>query len=255
MELQGQRVLVTGSTAGIGQEAAKLFARHGATVIVTGRDPDRGAHTVAAIQAEGGSAEFVAADLGYIDSVRQLAAHAGAVDVLVNNAGTHTAGATLEQDVETFDETFNVDVRAPFFLAAAVLPAMIERGQGGIINVSSMAGFQPVPYAALYSATKSFLTTFSMALREELRKSGVKVVTVCPGRLRADTEDAEAQKNRQKVPGGEQRHEVVVDETLKKLDAGGGLVIPGRINRLTVRGQRLMSLNAVPKIVARLSKS
>src|SRR6266403_4940285 len=112
MELQGQRVLVTGSTAGIGQEAAKLFARHGATVIVTGRDPDRGAHTVAAIQAEGGSAEFVAADLGYIDSVRELAAHAGAVDVLVNNAGTHTAVATLEQDVETFGETINVDVRA-----------------------------------------------------------------------------------------------------------------------------------------------
>ncbi len=92
-------------------------------------------------------------------------------------------------------------------------------------------------------------------ITEELRPTRVKVVTVCPGRLRADPEDVEAQEKRQKVPGGEQSHEDVVNETLQKLDSGGGLVIPGRMNRLTVRGQRLMSLNAVPKIVARLSKS
>ena len=181
MDLQGQRVLVTGSTAGIGQEAATLFARHGATVIVTGRDPDRGAHTVAAIHAEGGSAEFVAADLGDIDSVRQLAAHAGAVDVLVNNAGTHTAGTTLEQDVETFDQTFNVDVRAPFFLAAAVLPAMIARGSGAIVNVSGAAASVGAPVAPAAAAAKAALESLTRSWAAAFGANGIRVNTVAPG--------------------------------------------------------------------------
>jgi NAD(P)-dependent dehydrogenase (short-subunit alcohol dehydrogenase family) len=86
MKLQDQRVLVTGATAGIGQEAAKLFARRGASVVITGRDTERGAQTVAAIEAEGGRAEFIAADLNNIKSVQRLAEHAGEVDVLINDA-------------------------------------------------------------------------------------------------------------------------------------------------------------------------
>src|ERR1700760_1205785 len=102
MELQDQRVLVTGATAGIGQEAAKLFARRGADVVVTGRDTERGAQTLAAIEAEGGRAEFLPPPLNDIKSLRRLAEHAGAVDVLVNNAAaTRTRFApTLEHDVE-----------------------------------------------------------------------------------------------------------------------------------------------------------
>src|SRR5438309_1416162 len=89
MKLQDQRVLVTGSTAGIGRETAMLFARRGATVVITGRDTERGAQTVAAIEAEGGRAEFIAADLSDIESVRRLAEQVGEVDVLVNNAAVH----------------------------------------------------------------------------------------------------------------------------------------------------------------------
>src|SRR5262245_7238840 len=101
MKLQDQRVLVTGATAGIGQETAKLSARRGASVSITGRDTVRGAQTVAAIEADGGRAKFIAADLNDMESVRRLAEQAGEVDVLVNNAGTHTAGPTLEQDLES----------------------------------------------------------------------------------------------------------------------------------------------------------
>jgi NAD(P)-dependent dehydrogenase (short-subunit alcohol dehydrogenase family) len=186
MDLQGQRVLVTGSTAGIGQEAAKLFAHHGATVIVTGRDPDRGAKTVASIQDEGGSAEFFAADLGDLDSLRQLAEHAGAVDVLVNNAGTHTAGATLEQDVESFDETFNVDVRAPFFLAAALLPAMIARGSGAIVNVSGAAALVGVPVAPAAAGAKAALQSFTRSWAAAFGANGIRVNTVAPGPTRTE---------------------------------------------------------------------
>src|SRR6476620_2769344 len=111
MELQDHRVLVTGATAGIGQEAAKLFARRGASVVITGRDTQRGAQTVAAIEAEGGRAEFIAADLNDIKSVRRLAERAGEVDVLINNAAALTAAPILEQNVESFDTMFDVNVR------------------------------------------------------------------------------------------------------------------------------------------------
>ena len=97
------------------------------------------------------------------------------------------AESSCQLSLERQLEMIHLHNTAVVELTYQLLPAMMEAG--GIINVSSMAGFQPVPYAALYSATKSFLTTFSMALREELRASGVKVVTVCPGRLRADPED------------------------------------------------------------------
>jgi NAD(P)-dependent dehydrogenase (short-subunit alcohol dehydrogenase family) len=102
MNLQNQRVLVTGATTGIGRETATLFARRGETVVVTGRDPKRGAQTVAAIEAEGGRAEFIVADLNDVASVRRLAEQAGEVDVLVNNAASHVYAPTLEQDVDSF---------------------------------------------------------------------------------------------------------------------------------------------------------
>src|ERR1700720_1078562 len=116
MGLQDQTVRVTGATTEIGQEAAKLFARRGASVVITGRDTQRGAQTVAAIEAEGGRAGFIAPDLNDIKSVRPRAEQGGDVDVLVNNAASLTAAPTLEQDVESFDMMFDVDVRAPFFL-------------------------------------------------------------------------------------------------------------------------------------------
>src|SRR5713101_7165929 len=102
MQLRDQRVLVTGATAGIGQETARLFARRGAAVVITGRNTERGAQTVAAIEAEGGRAEFIATDLSDIESVRRLAEQVGEVDVLVNKAAVHKFAPTLEQDVESF---------------------------------------------------------------------------------------------------------------------------------------------------------
>jgi NAD(P)-dependent dehydrogenase (short-subunit alcohol dehydrogenase family) len=134
MELQDQRVLVTGSTACIGRQTATLFARRCATVVITGRDAERGAQAVSAIEAEAGRAEFIAADLNDIKSVRRLAEQVGEVDALVNNAATHQSAPTLEMDVETFDMTFDVNVMAPFFLTAALLPKMIARGSGAIVN-------------------------------------------------------------------------------------------------------------------------
>ena len=157
MQLQDQRVLVTGATAGIGQEAAKLFARRGASVVITGRDTERGAQTVAAIEAEGGRAEFIAADLNHIKSAQRLAEHAGEVDVLINNAAaTRTRFApTLEQDVESFNTVFDVNVRAPFFLIQESVRIMRrEKIAGSIVNIQSMSAHGGQPFIAAYCASK-----------------------------------------------------------------------------------------------------
>lgn len=252
--------LITGASKGLGKYFARALAARKQNLILVARSKDKLEMLASELRdSHGILAEPLGFDLASpgagLQLAQQLRERTLQAELLVNNAGFGERGKFSDLSLERQLQMIYLHNTAVVELTYQLLPAMIEAGQGGIVNVSSMAGFQPVPYAAMYSATKSFLTTFSMALREELRPTGVKVVTVCPGRLRADPEDGEAHVKRQKVPGGEQRHEDVVNETLQKLDSGGGLVIPGRMNRLTVRGQRLMSLNAVPKIVARLSKS
>ena len=188
MELQDERVLVTGATAGIGQEAAKLFARRGASVVITGRDTERGAQTVTAIEAEGGRAEFIAADLIDINSVQRLAEHAGEIDVLINNAAaTRTPFApTLEQNVESFDTIFDVNVRAPFFLTAALLPKMIARGSGAIVNISTMYASVGVAGAPVVAAAKAALESFTRSWAAAFGANGIRVNTVAPGPTRTD---------------------------------------------------------------------
>ena len=187
MKLQDQRVLVTGATAGIGQEAAKLFARRGASVIISGRNTERGELTVAAIEAEGGRAEFIAADLNDIESVRRLAEQAGDVDVLVNNAAALAPRTTLEQDVESFDMMFDIDVRAPFFLTAALLPKMIARGSGAIVNISSMGASVGVPFAPATAAAKAALESFTRSWAAAFGANGIRVNTVAAGPTRTDS--------------------------------------------------------------------
>jgi len=185
MELHDQRVLVTGSTAGIGRQTAMLFARRGATVIITGRDTERGAQTVAAIEAEGGHAEFIAADLHDIESVRRLAEQVGEVGVLVNNAATHQSAPTLEQDVELFDMTFDVNVKAPFFLTAALLPKMIARGSGAIVNISGAGASVALADAiAVSTAASAALESFTRSWAAAFGANGIRVNTVAPGPTR-----------------------------------------------------------------------
>ena len=173
--------LVTGATSGMGRAFVERLARDGHEVIVHGRNAERGADVVTAIERDGGTARFVAADLGEITGVQELAAAAGEAEVLVNNAGFSWFGPTADLKPDEFDALFAGDVRAPYFLVAALAPKMAARGSGSIINVSSMAGRIGLAAGAAYGATKGALESMTRAWAAEFSPAGVRVNAIAPG--------------------------------------------------------------------------
>jgi NAD(P)-dependent dehydrogenase (short-subunit alcohol dehydrogenase family) len=180
-DLNDLTALVTGATSGIGRAAADELARRGATVIVHGRDAERGHAVVQAINSAGGRARFAAADLSDPAAPEKLAAASGVVDVLVNNAGFSWFGPTADLRPDQFDAMFASDVRAPYFLVAALAPAMADRGSGSIINVSSMAARVGLAGGAAYGATKGALESLTRAWAAEYSPRGVRVNAIAPG--------------------------------------------------------------------------
>jgi NAD(P)-dependent dehydrogenase (short-subunit alcohol dehydrogenase family) len=178
--LEGQKALVTGATSGIGRAIALRLARDGAEVVVHGRDAERGKSVVEAILAEGGRARFVAADVGDAGAVTRLAEEAGEVDILVNNAGFSWFGPTPDLDAERFDAMFASNVRSAYLLVAALAPKMAARGNGSIVNVSSMAAQVGLAGGAAYSATKASLAAMTRSWAAEF-SPGVRVNAIAPG--------------------------------------------------------------------------
>jgi NAD(P)-dependent dehydrogenase (short-subunit alcohol dehydrogenase family) len=179
--LDGQVALITGSTAGIGAETARLFGAEGASVIVSGRNKDRGAAVVDQITRAGGSARFVYLDLEDVDSIRAAAAESGDVDILVNNAGLAVSAPTLEQDLAVLDASFNVNVRASYLLVQLLAPAMLHKGKGSIVNISTMLASVGFPGRSVYAASKAAVEALTRNWATEFSPSGVRVNTVAPG--------------------------------------------------------------------------
>ena len=180
-DLEGISALVTGASSGIGRAAAEALGRHGAEVVVHGRDAARGSAVVDTITAEGGKARFVAADLTDPHQLDDLADQARTVDVLVNNAGFSWFGPTAELDVATFDRLFAANVRAPYFLVAALAPQMAARNSGSIVNIASMAGQIGLAGSAAYGATKATLASMTRSWAAEFSPSGVRVNAIAAG--------------------------------------------------------------------------
>jgi NAD(P)-dependent dehydrogenase (short-subunit alcohol dehydrogenase family) len=183
--------LVTGATAGLGREIAVRLARDGMTVIVVGRDAARGAAVVEQIEAAGGQARFIAADLSDPADIQRLAGEAGDIDVLVNNAGRSVWGPTEKTTVADFDSMFASNVRAAYLLVGAFAPAMAASGSGSIINISSMAGRIGLPGGAAYGATKAALASLTQSWTAEYSPRGVRVNAVAPGPIYTRPESRE----------------------------------------------------------------
>ena len=179
MELENQTALVAGGTAGIGLASARLLALEGAAVIITGRDPLRGKQAAADIE---GNVVFIPADLPDLESVKWHAREAGDIDILDNNAASCPSALTADQDVTSFEGMFDTNVRGAYFLVAQLVPGMLDRGRGRIINVTSMMASKGVPAASGYSiasrrsspATASWRRWSSRVTEGGVGKSGRK---------------------------------------------------------------------------------
>jgi NAD(P)-dependent dehydrogenase (short-subunit alcohol dehydrogenase family) len=183
--LLGTTALVTGSTSGIGRATAETLADLGAHVIVSGRNAERGEEAVRVIRANGGKADFVAADLSDADSARSLAAEAAAItghiDILVNNAGIYTFGPTANTTEADFNAAYDINVKAPYFLVAELAPRMATLGKGAIVNIATGVAHKGFVGASLYGSSKAAIILLTKSWAAEFGPSGVRVNAISPG--------------------------------------------------------------------------
>src|SRR5688572_15971808 len=174
--------LITGASSGIGLDLAHLFAQDGHDVVLVARSEDKLRELATELERKHKiAAHVIVADLTRQDAPQQVFERAPAVDILVNNAGFGTSGKFAEADLRTELEMIQVNVTALTYLTKLFLTPMLQRGHGRILNVASTAAFQPGPLMAVYYATKAYVLSFSEAIAEELRGTGVTVTVLCPG--------------------------------------------------------------------------
>ena len=251
--------LITGASTGIGATFAEVLAERGHDLILVARSKDKLDALAARIHADTGrKVTVIAADLGLPESgvalARKVASLKLDVDLLVNNAGFGASGAFAKQPAVRYAEMIALNCTAVVDLVHAFLPSMLARGSGSILNVASVAAFQPLPYMAIYGATKAFVLSFTEGLWAELRGAGIRVSALCPGPV--DTPFFEATgtpKLRKTVPKGlMMQPRPVVEAALAALEAGRPVCIPGLPNKVVAQFPRLLTRSFMAKMSARV---
>ena len=185
MRLDGKVAVVTGAGRGIGQAVALSLAKSGCRVVLSARTPAQLEEVQRAIEQGGGTAAIVPADLTRDEGLDALAAESrrcfGTVDILINNAGWGKRSPVVKINVEDLDQTVRLNLRAPILLAKLLLPDMIAKKEGAVINIGSVSGKTGEANGAAYSATKFGLIGFTQSLYDEVREHGIKVAVILPG--------------------------------------------------------------------------
>jgi short-subunit dehydrogenase len=241
--------IVTGASGGMGAVFTRMLAARGYRVLAVARGGPALESLAASLPEGGPLVEPMAADLATAEGVQSVVARAhalGDVEMLVNNAGLSTSGAWIEQSAEKELLSIRVNVEALYTLTRALVPQMVARRRGGVLNVASVVAFQAIPYWTTYAATKAFVLAFGEGLAHELRDTGVRVVTVCPGFTKTGLYSESG------VPGlagrllPHARAEDVVRAALAAYDRGRVVRVIGAANRLLALASAL-----APRFVVR----
>jgi uncharacterized protein len=248
--------LITGASSGIGLDLAHLFAADGHDVVLVARSEGRLRALAQELEAKHGvKATVIVADLAQPDAPRQVFERAPAVDVLVNNAGFGTSGKFAETDLRTELEMIQVNIAALTHLTKLFLPRMLQRGRGRILNVASTAAFQPGPLMAVYYATKAYVLSFSDAIGEELRGTGVTVTALCPGPTATGFQQTAALGSEAllKIMRPVSSMEVA-RAGYRALMRGRRVVVPGMKNKLGVQSLRITPRALATRVVRALQE-
>jgi short-subunit dehydrogenase len=256
---KGKTALITGASSGIGEAFADILAARGMNLVLVARSIDK-LYELAEELSEQYSirARVIPADLsreGAAQEVYQRTQELGVtVDLLVNNAGFATLGGFDTLNPEREHEEIMLNVTTLVDLTHAFVPAMLERKDGAVINVSSIAAFQPMPYEAVYGASKAFVLSFSLALWAEYRKRGVRIVALCPGPTETNFFKNLGTDN---VPMLTKMHtpEVVVMTALHALEQGKPYAVDGRSNAFGVQVTHMAPLALTTRVFARVMRS
>jgi short-subunit dehydrogenase len=247
-------VLITGASAGLGVEFARQLSATGARLVLVARRKER----IEALAAELGNARAVALDLAEEGAAERLLADVAAngehVDCLVNNAGFGLRGRIAEHDPKRLRQMIDLNCGVLTELARGVLPAMLERRRGGILNVASTAAFQAGPGMGVYFATKAYVLSFTEALHEEVRGSGVHVTALCPGPVNTEFGGLAGfePKLEQAFDKWAEQPAPVVAVGLAGLSANKAIVIPGAMNKVGAQGARFLPRALIRRIAGAL---
>lgn len=253
-DFAGSTVLITGASSGIGEAFARNLAGRGANLILTARSQDKLVRIAEELRKSYPIAiQVFPADLGDAEAPQQLfervRASGVSIDVLINNAGFGKWAHFLAEEFDTYQRMLSVNINALVRLTYLFLPNMLARGAGGVINVASTAAFQPVPYIAVYSASKSFVLSFTEALSGEYSGKGLRFLALCPGNTTTNfmaVANADASGMSFATP------EDVVDAALNAFLRRRGYHVPGIANYLTSLLPRILSRSAAVRIVANM---
>ncbi len=252
--------VITGASSGIGLELAKLFARDGYHVAVVARD----AQALEALAGElrrqfNASVSVIVQDLARPGAseelARAVAANCPPVEALVNNAGFGTYGPFAASDLISQLEMLQVNVVALTHLTRLLLPGMIERKAGRVLNVASTAAFQPGPLMAVYYASKAYVLSFSEAIANELQGTGVSVTVLCPGPTQTKFQKRAGVEHTRLMSRGVMDAGVVALAGYQGMQRGKPLVIPGLRNRVVAFAGRLLPRQVVVRVVRRIQES
>ena len=247
-------VVVTGASSGIGAALARRLARDRHDVVLTARRIDRLEQLARELAAAHGiQATAIPSDLARPDGpatlVSELDRRGLEVDWLVNNAGFATAGRFDRLPIDRELEEIRLNVKAPVDLTGRLLPGMVARRRGVVMNVASVAGFGPMPYTATYAATKAFLLSFSEALAVELSGTGVRVVCVCPGFTRTEFQE-KAKIHANVMPSFTWMSAEQVADQAVRAAGRSGVLVNGTMNSLTTVFMRLAPRGLVARVAA-----